>query len=105
VKAAWWAEAHVVGRVAPSVFVPPPRVESGLVEVVRRAPAGDDAERQAVFALVEAGYGQRRKMLRRSLVDRVPAGAFAAAGVRPEARAEELVLADWQRLAAAVAAH
>jgi hypothetical protein len=35
------------------------------------------------------------------LADRVPAAAFEAAGVRPDARAEELVLADWQRLAAA----
>ena len=101
VKAAWWADARVVGKVPPSVFVPPPRVESALVQVVRRSPAGDEAERAAVFALVEAGFGQRRKMLRRSLADRVSAGAFEVAGVRPEARAEELVLADWQRLAAA----
>jgi 16S rRNA (adenine1518-N6/adenine1519-N6)-dimethyltransferase len=101
VKLGWWADARVVGKVPPSVFVPPPRVESALVEVVRRAPAGADEERRSVFALVEAGFGQRRKMLRRSLADRVPATAFEAAGVRPEARAEELVLADWRRLAAA----
>lgn len=101
VKAAWWADAKVVGKVPPSVFVPPPRVDSALVEVVRRpAPAGDEAERAAVFALVEAGFGQRRKMLRRSLAGLVPADAFERAGVRPEARAEELLLADWQRLAA-----
>jgi 16S rRNA (adenine1518-N6/adenine1519-N6)-dimethyltransferase len=102
VKVGWWAGARVVGKVPPTVFVPPPRVDSALVEVRRRAPAGDDAARRAVFGLVEAGFGQRRKMLRRSLADRVPAAAFAAAGVRPEARAEELVLADWQRLAAAL---
>ena len=102
VKLGWWATARVVGKVSPSVFVPPPRVESALVEVVRRAPAGSEAERTAVFSLLEAGFGQRRKMLRRSLADRVPAEAFEAAGVRPEARAEELVLADWQRLATAV---
>jgi 16S rRNA (adenine1518-N6/adenine1519-N6)-dimethyltransferase len=100
-KAAWWAAVEVVGRVPPSVFVPPPRVDSALVEVVRRPPAGDDAERAAVFALVEAGFGQRRKMLRRSLAGLLGPEAFAAAGVRPEARAEELSLADWQRLARA----
>ena len=101
VKLAWWAEARVVGKVSPSVFVPPPRVESALVEVRRRAPDGDDAERQAVFALVEAGFQQRRKMLRRSLAGVLAPEAFAAAGVRPEARAEELSLADWRRLARA----
>ena len=102
VKVGWWADARVVGKVPPSVFVPPPRVDSALVEVVRRSPAGDEVERAMVFGLVEAGFGQRRKMLRRSLVDRVPPESFERAGIRPEARAEELVLADWQRLAAAV---
>ena len=100
VKLAWWADAKVVGKVPPTVFVPPPRVDSALVEVVRRdEPAGDEAERAVVFALVEAGYGQRRKMLRRSLAGLVAPEAFEQAGVRPEARAEELVLSDWRRLA------
>lgn len=99
VKLAWWAEARIVGKVPPTVFVPPPRVESALVEVRRRPVDGDDVERRAVFALVEAGFQQRRKMLRRSLAGLVTADAFAAAGVRPEARAEELELADWRRLA------
>ena len=98
VKLAWWAEARVVGKVSPTVFVPPPRVESALVDIRRRSPDGDDTERQAVFALVEAGFQQRRKMLRRSLAGIVAPEVFAAAAVRPEARAEELSLADWRRL-------
>jgi 16S rRNA (adenine1518-N6/adenine1519-N6)-dimethyltransferase len=102
VKVGWWARAKVVGKVPPSVFVPPPRVDSALVEVVRHPPLGEEPERRAVFDLVEAGFGQRRKMLRRSLADRVTAADFVEAGIRPEARAEELVLADWRRLAAAV---
>ena len=51
-----------------------------------------------MFSLVEAGFGQRRKMLRRSLADRVTVAQLEAAGIRPEARAEELELVDWQRL-------
>jgi 16S rRNA (adenine1518-N6/adenine1519-N6)-dimethyltransferase len=104
VKVAWWAQAKVVGKVAPTVFIPPPRVESGLVEITRRPPPGDEVERAAVFALVEAGFNQRRKMLRRSLADHVAPEAFEAAGIRPEARAEELTLDDWIRLTAAAAA-
>ena len=92
----------VVGKVPARVFVPPPRVESALVEIVRHpAPAGAEDERRAAFELVETGFGQRRKMLRRSLAERGDPEAFDAAGVRPEARAEELTLADWRRLAAA----
>jgi 16S rRNA (adenine1518-N6/adenine1519-N6)-dimethyltransferase len=101
VRRAWWADAEVVGKVSPGVFIPPPRVESALVSIRRHEPAGDDAQRQAVFSLVEAGFGQRRKMLRRSLAAMVAPEAFVMAGIRPEARAEELVIADWLRLAAA----
>jgi 16S rRNA (adenine1518-N6/adenine1519-N6)-dimethyltransferase len=98
VKVSWWADAKVVGKVPPTVFVPPPRVDSALVDIRRHPPAGDGAARAATFALVDAGFNQRRKMLRRSLADRVAPAAFEAAGIRPEARAEELVLADWLRL-------
>jgi 16S rRNA (adenine1518-N6/adenine1519-N6)-dimethyltransferase len=99
VKVAYWAEAHVVGRVPATVFVPQPRVESALVRLVRHAAPPVDADRATLFRLVDTGFGQRRKMLRRSLAGLVDSAGFAAAGVRPEARAEELALADWSRLA------
>ena len=103
VKVAYWATAEVVGRVPPTVFLPRPKVESALVSIVRRPrPAVDNAiDRERLFALVRAGFGQRRKMLRRSLAGLVPPAAFEAAGIRPEARAEELSVEDWGRLAAA----
>jgi 16S rRNA (adenine1518-N6/adenine1519-N6)-dimethyltransferase len=70
----------------------------------RPLPAVSDAvDRERLFALVRAGFGQRRKMLRRSLAGLVGPDQFAAAGVRPEARAEELAVEDWGRLAAAPA--
>jgi 16S rRNA (adenine1518-N6/adenine1519-N6)-dimethyltransferase len=99
VRRAWWADAAVIGKVPPTVFVPPPRVESALVDIRRHPPAGDDDRRRAVFALVEAGFGHRRKMLRRSLAEHATVDDLAAVGIRPEARAEELDLADWIRLA------
>jgi 16S rRNA (adenine1518-N6/adenine1519-N6)-dimethyltransferase len=102
VKVAYWATAKVVGRVPATVFHPVPNVESALVRIDRRpAPAvGRDVDRDWLFRLVRTGFGQRRKMLRRSLAALVPAETFVAAGIRPEARAEELSVEDWGRLAA-----
>jgi len=98
VKVGYWATAKLVGRVGPDVFVPKPNVESALVEITRRPAPATDADPARLFTLVRAGFGQRRKMLRRSLVDLVDPAAFATAGVRPEARAEELSVEDWGRL-------
>lgn len=102
VKVAYRATAKVVGRVPASVFVPRPDVESVLVALHRRDhPAVDPAtvSERELFRLVEAGFGQRRKMLRRSLEGLVGSSAFACASVAPTARAEELDLDAWGRLA------
>ncbi|QQS24177.1 MAG: 16S rRNA (adenine(1518)-N(6)/adenine(1519)-N(6))-dimethyltransferase RsmA [Actinomycetota bacterium] len=106
VKVSYWAKARLLGDVPPTVFMPRPKVMSTIVEITRRpAPAVDaGVDRQLVFALVRAGFGHRRKMLRRSLAGLVTAEHFAAADVRPEARAEELDVADWGRLTAVVQA-
>ena len=56
-----------------------------------------------MFVLVRAGCGQRREVLGRSLAGFVDVAAFAASGVAPTARAEELGLDGWAALTAAVA--
>ena len=96
VKAAYWATARIVGHVPASVFVPRPNVESALVEITRHVPPDTDAD--ALFALVRAGFGQRRKMLRRSLAGIVAPDTFDAAAISPTARPEELDVDDWCRL-------
>ena len=98
VKVALRATAEVVGRVPPTVFVPQPRVESALVRIVRRHRPAVDADPVALSRLVDAGFNQRRKMLRRSLSGLVDADGFAQAGVDPTARAETLGLEDWAAL-------
>ena len=102
VKVAYRADAEVVGRVPPTVFLPQPRVESALVRLRRLPEPRVDVDPERLFRLVEAGFGQRRKMLRRSLASLVDPAAFERAGVRPDARAEELSLEDWARLENAV---
>ena len=103
VRIAYFARAEVVGRVPASVFIPRPRVESVLVRMERRpAPAVDPAlvSYERLDTVVRAGFAHRRKMLRRSLAGVVEPAAFERAGVRPDARAEELGVAEWGRLAA-----
>jgi 16S rRNA (adenine1518-N6/adenine1519-N6)-dimethyltransferase len=104
VKVGYWARAAVVGRVPAAVFVPRPRVSSALVSMVRRDRPAVDPDLigpDPLFALVRAGFGHRRQMLRRSLGGWVGPEAFAAAGIDPTSRAEDLDVEAWGRLAIA----
>jgi len=103
VKVALRATARVVGRVGPDVFLPRPRVDSALVEVVRLPEPATDADPVLLVDLVETAFNQRRKMLRRSLATRVSPEAFEAAGIDPADRPERLSVQDWGRLTHAVA--
>ncbi|MFT3853252.1 MAG: 16S rRNA (adenine(1518)-N(6)/adenine(1519)-N(6))-dimethyltransferase RsmA [Ilumatobacteraceae bacterium] len=98
VKVAYWARARIVGLVPASVFVPRPNVESALVEILRRDVPATDAPPAELFRLVRTAFGQRRKMLRRSLADVVASATFAAAGIDPTRRPEELDVTEWGRL-------
>ncbi len=101
-KVAYRASAAVVGRVPPSVFVPRPRVESVLVSLRRREEPAVSPElvgRDRLFEVIEAGFAHRRKMLRRSLAGVIDPDAFGPAQIAPEARAEELSIEQWGRLA------
>jgi 16S rRNA (adenine1518-N6/adenine1519-N6)-dimethyltransferase len=99
VKVAYWARAALAGRVPASVFLPPPNVASELVTIERRPEPAVDVAPDELFPLVRAGFAGRRKMLRRGLAGRVGPAAFECAGVRPEARAEDLDVTAWGRLA------
>jgi len=96
VKTAYWGTAKVVGHVPASVFVPRPNVESALVAITRHDPPATDPD--TLFTLVRAGFGQRRKMLRRSLSAIVAPDTYDVAGISPTARPEELDVEAWCRL-------
>jgi 16S rRNA (adenine1518-N6/adenine1519-N6)-dimethyltransferase len=100
VKVAFHATARVVGQVPASVFLPRPNVESSLVEITRRTtPLDASVDKAKLFALVRMGFAKRRKMLRGSLAGSVEPHHFEAANIAPTARAEELSVHDWLRLA------
>jgi 16S rRNA (adenine1518-N6/adenine1519-N6)-dimethyltransferase len=105
VLAGWRTEAKILFDIAPSAFVPPPKVTSSLVQFVpRRAPMRCD--RAALERVTAAAFGQRRKMLRASLkslgLDPVP--LLEKAGLDPTARAEDIAVEGFVALANAVSA-
>jgi 16S rRNA (adenine1518-N6/adenine1519-N6)-dimethyltransferase len=91
VLAGWRTEAKIMFDVAPSAFVPPPKVTSSVVRLVPRA-----SPLPCSYAMLErvtaAAFGHRRKMLRQSLraLTADPQPILAAAGIDPAARAEEI---------------
>lgn len=106
VKAAWYADVRRAGAVGRSVFWPAPHVDSGLVAFTRRAPPDTPATRQAVFAVVDAAFAQRRKTLRAALAGWAGSADTAervvrAAGVDPGLRGESLGVAAFARIAQA----
>ncbi|MEY2959995.1 MAG: ribosomal small subunit methyltransferase [Actinomycetota bacterium] len=102
VKVAYWATASVVAAVPASVFVPRPNVESVLVRIDRHDPPSTPPG--PLFDLVRTAFGQRRKMMRRSLAGTVTPAHFAAADISPETRPERLSVDEWCRLTDAVLA-
>ena len=104
VKVAWYATATKAGTVSPTVFWPVPKVESGLVAINRRLPPATTATRDQVFAVIDAAFAQRRKMLRSALAglagsSTAASAAAVAAGLDPQARGETLDVINFTRLA------
>ncbi len=84
-----------------SAFVPPPKVTSSVAHLTPRPASQRLADLAPLERVTAAAFGQRRKMLRGSLgslfADPVP--VLEGLGLSPTARAEELVVADFVRLA------
>jgi 16S rRNA (adenine1518-N6/adenine1519-N6)-dimethyltransferase len=99
VLAGWRTQAKILFDVAPSAFVPPPKVTSSVVRLVPREPMPCNSK--ALQRVTEAAFGQRRKMLRQSLKSLgVDAGELlAAVGIEPTARAEDIPVEGFVALA------
>ncbi|PRB01951.1 16S rRNA (adenine(1518)-N(6)/adenine(1519)-N(6))-dimethyltransferase RsmA [Microbacterium sp. MYb64] len=107
VKAAWYGPWKLSGTVSRQVFWPVPNVDSLLVGFHRDPqPRGSEEERRRTFAIVDAAFNQRRKMLRQALSGIFGSSAEASAvlesaGVAPTARGEDLTVDDYHRIALA----
>lgn len=86
-------------KVAPGAFRPAPKVDSAVVRLQPLPPADIGIDDPVRFAqVVRAAFGQRRKTLRNALSGVLDAAAIEAAGLRPDARAEQLAVADFIHL-------
>jgi len=107
VKAAWFGQWKTSGSVSRQVFWPVPNVDSILVSFsLRETPIGTEEERLATFALVDAAFQQRRKMLRQALAEVLGTSAAASAtmgraGIDPTTRGEQLTVDDFVAIARA----
>jgi 16S rRNA (adenine1518-N6/adenine1519-N6)-dimethyltransferase len=100
----YFADAKVVGKVPPTVFVPKPNVDSVLVSFQRRGTVRVDpsvVSEDELFGVIRMAFGQRRKMLRRSLASWTTEGVFERSGVAETRRPEELTIEEFADLAAA----
>ena len=105
-KAAWWVSMVAAGSVSRAIFWPVPNVDSKLVSFTRHKPLGSEEERKRTFAIIDAAFAQRRKMLRAALSSFFGSSAGAEeiitkAGIDPTLRGESLSIHDFYAIALA----
>jgi 16S rRNA (adenine1518-N6/adenine1519-N6)-dimethyltransferase len=100
VLAGWRTQAKMLFDIAPSAFVPPPKVTSSVVQLIPRE-KHLACDRRTLERVTEAAFGQRRKMLRQSLKQLVadPIPLLETAGLDPTARAEDIGIEGFAALA------
>ncbi|MFM7424106.1 MAG: 16S rRNA (adenine(1518)-N(6)/adenine(1519)-N(6))-dimethyltransferase RsmA [Elainella sp.] len=102
VRLQYLASCDWICDVPARAFQPPPKVNSAVIRLRPRPfePAATDLQR--LDTLVRLGFATRRKMLRnnlQSVVDREQlSDLLASLGLSPQARAEDLGVADWVAL-------
>lgn len=101
VLAGWRTKAQILFDVAPGAFVPPPKVTSSVIRLEPLAAPVATAELVKLERVTAAAFGQRRKMLRKSLktLCAEPGPLLEAAGIDPTRRAETLSVTEFCTLA------
>ena len=101
VMAQWLTQPTLLFDIPARAFTPPPKIVSSIVRLIPRALKPDEPGFKAMEQVVAAAFGQRRKMLRAALRSLTPDPLpwLEAAGIDPTARAEELDVDAFRRLA------
>lgn len=100
----YYADVELVCDVPRDKFYPIPNVDSTVIKIVRKSQPVFEADRQKLFRLIKAGFGEKRKQLRNSLAGGLHVTSqqaielITAAGLNDTARAQELSLLQWKAL-------
>lgn len=102
----FYADARIAFLVPPTVFLPPPKVESAVVvlDVKPTFPLGE-GERALFFKIVNAGFRQKRKQIANTLAaglgltKREAIDWLTGADIAPDRRPQTLALEEWVQLA------
>jgi 16S rRNA (adenine1518-N6/adenine1519-N6)-dimethyltransferase len=100
----YYGEPKMLETVERHKFWPPPKVDSAILQIEVRPKPAFAADRDKLFRLVKAGFGERRKMLKNSLAGglnisiELATKLVAGANLPSTARAQELSIEDWERL-------
>jgi len=100
----YYAHAEMLRTVPKELFEPIPKVDSAILRVERRKNPLFPANEAALFRLIKAGFGERRKKMRNSLAGGLRLDKSAVetllmgADIALEARAQELSLGEWEQL-------
>lgn len=101
----FYADVELKEEVPAELFTPPPKVDSQILQITRRAtPLFPDVDTAQFFKIVRAGFSEKRKKLRSSLSGgmQLPKTEvdqwLKKANISPDARAQELSLFEWYNL-------
>jgi len=100
----YYAKPTVRGFVAKELFEPAPKVDSAILQIRVRSKPCFEADKNKLFRLVKAGFGERRKQLRNSLAGGLQltteeiSSILRAMDIDSNARAQELTMEQWQAL-------
>lgn len=93
----WLCETRTLFDIPPSAFTPPPKVVSTVVHFTPKKLPADAPAFEAIEKLTAAAFGQRRKMIRGSMKEYLP--AIESLGINTELRAENLSVEDFIKIA------
>jgi 16S rRNA (adenine1518-N6/adenine1519-N6)-dimethyltransferase len=95
-------DARIVMDLPARAFTPPPKVASAVIHLTPRPDRPSDEIAERLQRLTAAAFGQRRKMLRSSLKPLGGETLCAAVGIEPTLRAEDVSVAQFLAMAAAL---
>ena len=98
VLANWRAESAMLFDIPPQAFVPPPKITSTVIRLTPQ-PAPEGVNLRVLERITAAAFGQRRKMLRRSLAPLGGEALLERAGIDPTKRAEDIDIPGFLTLA------